>query len=229
MPGARGVMLNWIRVEEADVPLVEDWYDFEHLAERVATPGFRRGRRFAVPGGGTGPVDYLTIYETDEVGVLASADYLRRLENPTALTTDAVARFAEYRRAAAVVTVAQGDASGGRVLLLELLDIAPPLLRELVRDRVLPALAAAHLLLSGALYEPDAGVSGAKDRTAEGGDTRTQELADAPVLLLEPTWRADPLEVEERALRLIAAQAPAARLARPAGVYSLITDLRSAD
>ena len=33
-----GAMINWLTVENADVPLFEDWYNFEHLPERVSTP-----------------------------------------------------------------------------------------------------------------------------------------------------------------------------------------------
>ena len=58
------------------------WYDDEHMAERLAVPGFRSARRWvadAKPGEGK----YLATYELDSPGVLTSAVYLARLNNPT--------------------------------------------------------------------------------------------------------------------------------------------------
>jgi hypothetical protein len=58
------------------------WYDSEHLAERLAIPGFRAAQRWVAdvpPGGGK----YLATYELDSLAVLSSAPYLLRFENPT--------------------------------------------------------------------------------------------------------------------------------------------------
>ncbi|HZZ46066.1 MAG TPA: hypothetical protein VFE65_04215 [Pseudonocardia sp.] len=39
-----GAMINWLTVVDADVDVFEDWYDFEHIPERVSVPGFLRAR-----------------------------------------------------------------------------------------------------------------------------------------------------------------------------------------
>ena len=58
------------------------WYDDEHMAERLAVPGFRSARRWVAdlpPGEGK----YLATYELDSAAVLTSPAYLARLNNPT--------------------------------------------------------------------------------------------------------------------------------------------------
>ena len=58
------------------------WYDTEHLAERLAIPGFRSATRWVAdvaPGEGR----YLATYELDSLQVLSSADYLARFQNQT--------------------------------------------------------------------------------------------------------------------------------------------------
>jgi hypothetical protein len=165
-----GAMINWLTVENADVPLFEDWYNFEHLPERVSTPGFLRARRFVA----TFPVsdtstDFLTVYETSDVDVLSSAPYLAKL-------------FKEFRRSAARTTLVEGVGSTSRVLAAELGADAD----RTTLAASLTRLIAEHRLHVGSLYEPDAAVSAAKAATAEGRDTVSQQQADNALLLLEP-------------------------------------------
>lgn len=178
-----GAMINWLSVENTDVPLFEDWYNFEHLPERVSTPGFLRARRFVA----TFPVsdtstDFLTVYETSDVDVLSSAPYLAKLNAPTELTRRVVPLFKEFRRSAARTTLVEGVGSTGRVLAAELGADAD----RTTLAASLTRLIAEHRLHVGSLYEPDAAVSAAKSATAEGRDTVSQQQADNALLLLEP-------------------------------------------
>jgi hypothetical protein len=50
-----------------------DWYDTEHLADRVAAPGFESGRRYDSVTGG--PRAYLTLYDLAHVHVLDTPEY----------------------------------------------------------------------------------------------------------------------------------------------------------
>jgi hypothetical protein len=73
------------------------WYDGEHLAERLAIPGFRSARRWVAdvpPGAGK----YLATYELDSVAVLTSQEYLRRFENPTPWSKRCLGRAVVFRR-----------------------------------------------------------------------------------------------------------------------------------
>jgi hypothetical protein len=61
----------------------EDWFQGEHLIERLGVPGFLFGRRHQAISGDTG---YFNFYVTESPEVLTSKPYLERLDNPTAMT-----------------------------------------------------------------------------------------------------------------------------------------------
>ncbi|MEV0109423.1 hypothetical protein AB0H42_24220 [Nocardia sp. NPDC050799] len=206
-----GAMINWLTVENTDVPLFDDWYSYEHLPERVSTPGFRRARRFVAshPVSDTS-TDFLTVYETDDVDVLSSAPYLAKLNTPTELTRRVVPLFKEFRRCAARTTAVFGAGSTGRVLAAELDPAAD---RAALRATV-PRLIAEHRLHAGSLYEPDAAVSAAKSATAEGRDTASQQHAESALLLLEPHTGVGPQDL-------------AADLPTIAREFELVFELRS--
>jgi len=58
----------------------EDWHVHEHLPERLAIPGFRRGTRWSSASGGEG---MFVLYELERHETLSSPDYLARLNSPT--------------------------------------------------------------------------------------------------------------------------------------------------
>lgn len=131
-----------------------------------------------------GRTDFLTVYETADVGVLSSADYLARLEAPTELTRRVVSLFREFRRSACRISTAFGTGSTGRVVAVELdpdADISDSL------GKCLPRLVEQHQLLAASVYEPDTAVTAAKATTSEGRSTAGQDGArELPLLLLEP-------------------------------------------
>jgi len=49
------------------------WHDKEHIPERLAVPGFLRGRRYAKRGHSP---EWLTFYEGADLDVLTSPEYL---------------------------------------------------------------------------------------------------------------------------------------------------------
>jgi hypothetical protein len=66
----------------ADIdPALEDdfnrWYEDEHLAERLAIPGFLTATRYRCLGGGP---KYLALYEVTNSAVFTSEEYLRFLK-----------------------------------------------------------------------------------------------------------------------------------------------------
>ncbi len=44
-----GVVLVWNDITEQGREQFYDWHDKEHIPERLAIPGFRRGRRYITP------------------------------------------------------------------------------------------------------------------------------------------------------------------------------------
>ena len=59
------------------------WYVEQHFPERLAVPGFLRGRRYL---SARGAPKYFTLYETEGAQVLRSPVYMERLNNPTEWT-----------------------------------------------------------------------------------------------------------------------------------------------
>ncbi|HVV62305.1 MAG TPA: hypothetical protein VHD14_11175 [Pseudolabrys sp.] len=61
----------------------EEWFQGEHLLERLSVPGFLFGRRHQAISGSPG---YFNFYLTESPDVLTSKPYLERLDNPTPMT-----------------------------------------------------------------------------------------------------------------------------------------------
>jgi hypothetical protein len=61
----------------------EEWFQGEHLEERLAVPGFLFGRRHQAISGSS---DYFNFYLTQSPEVLTSKPYLERLDHPTPMT-----------------------------------------------------------------------------------------------------------------------------------------------
>jgi hypothetical protein len=80
LPGILAIFNNVAPGREAEF---EEWFQHEHLAERIAVPGFLMGRRHEAI---SGQPRYFNFYVTQSVEVLKSAAYLGRLDAPTPMT-----------------------------------------------------------------------------------------------------------------------------------------------
>jgi len=80
LPGILAIFNNVASGREAEF---EEWFQHEHLAERIAVPGFLIGRRHEAV---SGQPHYFNFYVTQSAEVLKSAAYLRRLDEPTPMT-----------------------------------------------------------------------------------------------------------------------------------------------
>jgi hypothetical protein len=106
-----GVLAIWSDAVPAHEEEFNNWYTNQHLPERVGVPGFRRGRRYVQDT--PGELRYFTLYECADIGVLKSAPYLERLNNPTDWTRRAMPFFSNGSRAAMVVASSAGAGVGG--------------------------------------------------------------------------------------------------------------------
>jgi hypothetical protein len=61
----------------------EEWFQHEHLQERLGVPGFLLGRRYEAV---SAQPRYFNYYVTRSAEVLSSAEYRTRLNNPTPMT-----------------------------------------------------------------------------------------------------------------------------------------------
>lgn len=134
------------------------WHDREHIPERLALPGFRRGRRFSRPGHSP---EWLTMYEALDVSALVSREYLARLNAPTPATASALKAFRNTSRAVCRLAHSVGSSSGGQVLAMRLAIAegrADALCRH-VRDEAFPRAMACTGVLACHLYAADTSAS----------------------------------------------------------------------
>ena len=80
LPGILAIFNNVAPGREADF---EEWFQHEHLAERLAVPGFLLGRRHEAV---SGTRRFFNFYVTQSIEVLKSTAYLERLDHPTPMT-----------------------------------------------------------------------------------------------------------------------------------------------
>jgi hypothetical protein len=117
----RAAVLIWNDVAPEGRDAFYAWHDREHVPERLALPGFRRGRRFAKAGHSP---EWLTMYEADDIGALTSREYFARLNAPTPATSAALKHFRNTSRAVCRIACSLGSSTGGHVLALRLNIVA---------------------------------------------------------------------------------------------------------
>lgn len=76
----RAAIAMWWDISPERKAEFEDWHSHEHLPERLAIAGFRRGSRWAAADGGP---SFFVLYELDEYETLTSPQYLERLNRPS--------------------------------------------------------------------------------------------------------------------------------------------------
>lgn len=185
----RGVLAIWNGIAgEAEADFVA-WHVREHIPERVAVPGFLRGRRYVAV---AGTPRYFNFYETETPEALVAPAYLARLDAPSDWTKRVVRHFRDTSRTICSVAASLGAGDGafvGTVRLASRSD-AEGLARRITTSVAQPALevpgvVAVHLLEGRA--------------EALGRGTAENELRDRPdqsaawILLVEATDHA-PLE-----------------------------------
>jgi hypothetical protein len=158
------------------------WHDKEHVPERLALQGFRRGRRFVRPGHSP---EWFTMYEAADVSVLVSPEYLARLNAPTPATLSALRHFRNTSRAIGRLVHSVGSSTGGQLLAMRLrvpAERSDELCRDL-RARAFPQAMALTGVVACHLYASDESASFV--RTAE-SSTRAFDVP-AWVVLCEAT------------------------------------------
>lgn len=98
----------------------EAWYQQEHLAERLAVPGFLTARRYRSLSASHA---WLALYELRDSAVFSSPAYRSRLENPTPRTRRIMPHFRRMARSLLTLQVSDG---GGLGAVLDLVVCASP-------------------------------------------------------------------------------------------------------
>ncbi|MCC6378840.1 MAG: hypothetical protein IT519_08500 [Burkholderiales bacterium] len=152
MTSPSGALLLLFDVAEGAIVEHDEWHTREHLPERVAVPGFRRGTRWIAR---EGSPRYCVIYDVDDPAVLDSAAYRERLDHPTPWTAAMMKAYLGMRRTLCRVVAGEGEAQGGHALVIAHAPArggADAFKRRLV-DEAMPAIAAMRGVVSWRLYE----------------------------------------------------------------------------
>jgi hypothetical protein len=83
MASQLGILAIWNDCRAGHEAEFEQWFQGEHMLERLEVPGFLFGRRHQAVSGSSG---YFNFYLTQSPDVLTSKPYLDRLDNPTPRT-----------------------------------------------------------------------------------------------------------------------------------------------
>jgi hypothetical protein len=143
-----GVLAIWNDCRPGDEAAFEEWFQGEHLIERLGVPGFLFGRRHQAISGASG---YFNFYLVQSPDVLTSKHYLERLDNPTPTTKKIMSGiFMNMNRTVCHRTVRRGAFRGAYVVTVRF-DQTPDeraltaMLDEMIKD---PGIAAGEIWMA---------------------------------------------------------------------------------
>lgn len=174
----QGVVAIWNDITDAGRAEFYAWHVGEHMPERIAIPGFLRGRRYRAIDRQTRP-EFFTLYELETFSVTTSQDYLGRLNAPTPWTKKATAAFRNTSRGLGRVLASIGPGPGGVLatirfgLASDSNQTAQSALIDLMRKVAqLPMVTGAHLVATD----------------AEASAVKTAESKDRTDIQAPPNW-----------------------------------------
>ncbi len=171
----KGMLIVYTEVKARDERDFNEWYNREHIDERVNLPGFHRARRYVAV---RGTPKYLATYECDSVGDLATPGYLALLASQTPWTQAVMARFTQFNRMALRVQVDLSHGVGGAVAAVRFVP-DPRARKALVawlHETALPKAIARPGMLGAAAAENDLEVANAPLRDKSMDRPRAEEI-----------------------------------------------------
>jgi hypothetical protein len=156
----KGMLIVFTEVRSRDERDLNEWYNREHIDERIALPGFHRARRYVAV---RGTPRYLAVYECDGVTDLATPGYLRLLANQTPWTQAVMARFTQFHRLTLRVQVDLAHGIGGALAAVRFVPDPHERknLASWLRETALPRAVARTAMVGGAAAENDLEVANA--------------------------------------------------------------------
>jgi hypothetical protein len=156
----KGMLVVFSEVKARDERDFNEWYNREHIDERINLPGFHRARRYVAV---RASPKYLATYECDTVGDLATPGYLQLLANQTPWTQAVMARFTQFHRLTLRTQVDLSHGVGGAVACVRFVP-DPRERKSLVawlQETVLPRVIARPGLLGAFAAETDLEITNA--------------------------------------------------------------------
>lgn len=177
----KGMLMTFTEVPAKHEQDFNEWYNREHLDERVGMPGFRRARRYVAL---RADPKYFATYETRTVADLAAPDYLKLLADQSPWSKRVMKRFNKFHRLTLRITVDLAHGVGGGVAVCRFLPApeAKRPLRAWLKEEALPDAIRRPGMLGGFVGENDLEVANAPAR-AQGVDFPQASAQEWAVLL----------------------------------------------
>jgi len=178
----RGAVAIWHDIAAEGRAQFYAWHGSEHMPERIAIPGFLRGRRFVAI---EGAPEFFNLYETESQSTVTGADYLARLNAPTPWTIATVGHFRAVARSLCRVAASFGAGEGGLIgsFRYAMDDARADAHRSRMTQLSLPALAKADDVAGCHLLEADEAASAVE--TAEKKVRAERNLIPRWIVLVE--------------------------------------------
>jgi hypothetical protein len=123
----QAVLCATLDMREGDDANFVEWHTREHLVERLAIPGFLRGRRFVRE---KGSPRYLILYDVESLAVLSNPVYVGRLNNPTPWTRATLPTFQNGKRSAYQIVAQDGCGEGGFLMMARIAPVEPERVKQ---------------------------------------------------------------------------------------------------
>ena len=94
-----------------------NWHVHEHIPDRVALPGFQRGRRYVAIDGSP---RFFNFYEAESLAAVTSEAYLAALNQPTPWTEQVMRHFTQMSRTVCGVAASAGCGAGAVIETMRL-------------------------------------------------------------------------------------------------------------
>src|SRR5689334_8942339 len=91
----KGMLVVYTEVAARDERDLNEWYNREHIDERINLPGFHRARRYVAV---RGTPKYLATYECDSADDLVAPGYLQMLAHQTPWSDSVTSKFTRFNR-----------------------------------------------------------------------------------------------------------------------------------
>ncbi|MBT5265999.1 MAG: hypothetical protein HOL85_14280 [Rhodospirillaceae bacterium] len=178
-----GMLITFTEVPAETEEEFNEWYNREHIDERVWMPGFHRARRY-VDATGSAKVKYFATYETDKPEDLSTPAYMALLGDQSVWSKKIMAQFNKFDRLTCKITIDQTHGFGAAVSIARFFPLEGRMddLRRHMADTLLPSLIARPNMLGAFLAENDLDVSneGAK---AQGRPIPADQKSEWTVIL----------------------------------------------
>lgn len=170
----KGMLMTFTEVPAQHEQDFNEWYNREHLDERVGMSGFRRARRYVAL---RADPKYFATYETRTVADLAAPDYLKLLADQSPWSKRVMKRFSKFHRLTLRITVDLAHGVGGGVAVCRFFPApeAKRPLRAWLEEEALPGAIRRPGMLGGFVGENDLEVANAPARAQGVGFPQASE------------------------------------------------------